>query len=84
MLDGVCTRQWKHPETFSDKIDRVLTHRLVGTMIFAAVMFLLFSSIFVFAKPLMDWIAAGAQLVQDSGRRQLCPKVPCDRCWSMA
>ncbi len=65
MLEGVCARQWKHPETLTDKIDRVLTHRLLGTVIFAAVMFMLFSSIFVFAKPLMDWIATGAQLVQN-------------------
>ena len=65
MLEDVCIRQWKQPDTLTDRIDRVLTHRLWGTLVFAFVMFLLFSSIFIVAKPAMDWIAAGAQDVQD-------------------
>src|SRR5262249_12340212 len=42
--------------TFTDKLDEVLTHRVWGTLVFLAVMFLIFESIFVFAKPLMEGI----------------------------
>ena len=37
-------------ETFSDKLDRVLTHKIWGTLIFVAVMALMFQSIFTFAR----------------------------------
>jgi ferrous iron transport protein B len=46
-------------ETFSDKLDRVLTHKLWGTLIFVAVMALMFQSIFTFARIPMDAIQAG-------------------------
>jgi ferrous iron transport protein B len=44
-------------ETLSDKLDRVLTHKIWGTLIFVAVMALMFQSIFTFAK----WPMAGLQ-----------------------
>jgi ferrous iron transport protein B len=65
ILDGVLVRPDERPASASDKLDRLLTHRLWGTVVFAIVMFVLFSSIFVAAKPLMDWIGAGAKWVQD-------------------
>jgi ferrous iron transport protein B len=37
-------------ETFSDKLDRVLTHKIWGTLIFIAIMALMFQSIFTFAQ----------------------------------
>ncbi len=37
-------------------VDRVLTHRFWGLLIFAALMFLVFSSVYWVAKPLMDGI----------------------------
>jgi ferrous iron transport protein B len=37
-------------ETFSDKLDRVLTHKVWGTLIFVAIMTLMFQSIFTFAR----------------------------------
>jgi len=43
-------------ETASDKLDRVLTHKIWGTLIFVAVMALMFQSIFTFAKWPMDVI----------------------------
>lgn len=51
--------------TWSDRIDRVLTHRIFGTLIFLLMMFLVFYSIFVLAKPLMDWIDMGVGFVAD-------------------
>ncbi len=44
-------------ETFSDKLDRVLTHKVWGTLIFIVIMGLMFQSIFTFAHVPMDAIA---------------------------
>ena len=44
------------PVNRTDRIDRVLTHRLWGSLFFFAVLFLVFVSIFWAAKPLMDLI----------------------------
>ena len=44
------------PKSGSDRIDRVLTHKVWGTLTFLAVMFLMFTSIFALATPLMDGI----------------------------
>ena len=50
-------------ETLSDRLDRILTHKLWGTLIFVAIMALMFQSIFTFAKlPMLalqsgvDWL----------------------------
>lgn len=48
-------------ETFSDKLDRVLTHKIWGTIIFIAVMTLMFQSIFTFANIPMDALKAGVK-----------------------
>ncbi len=45
--------------TLSDRLDSVLIHRVWGTLIFFVLMFALFQSIFVGAKPLMDLITEG-------------------------
>jgi ferrous iron transport protein B len=49
----------QRPVTWTDRLDRVLTHRLWGTAVFLAVMFLMFQSIFVWAEPLKGVIEAG-------------------------
>ncbi|MCL4786715.1 MAG: ferrous iron transport protein B [Verrucomicrobia bacterium] len=46
-------------ETFSDKLDRVLTHKVWGTIIFVAIMALIFQSIFTFAEHPMNWLEGG-------------------------
>jgi ferrous iron transport protein B len=46
-------------ETFSDKLDRIVTHKVWGTMIFIAVMFLIFQCIFTFAEYPMTWLETG-------------------------
>jgi ferrous iron transport protein B len=66
-------------ETVSDKLDRVLTHKVWGTVIFVAVMALMFQSIFTFAKLPMealqhgvDWIGARVgQLIPPGDLRSL-------------
>jgi ferrous iron transport protein B len=59
VLEGIVRRPAGHQPTASDRIDAVLTHKLYGTAAFLALMALLFSSIFVFAVPLMDLLDAG-------------------------
>jgi ferrous iron transport protein B len=56
VLDGVVRRPDGHKPTTSDRIDAVLTHKAWGTLIFLATMAVLFSSIFILAVPLMDFI----------------------------
>jgi ferrous iron transport protein B len=46
-------------ETFSDRLDRVLTHKVWGVLIFVAIMALMFQSIFWLAQFPMDAIGAG-------------------------
>ncbi len=70
--------------TATDRIDRVLTHRLWGTLIFAVVMVLMFQSVFVWAKPAIerDRIAQGARPA--IGSDCTWPKAPCEACWPTA
>jgi ferrous iron transport protein B len=56
VLDGVARRPGDHKPIVSDRIDAVLTHKLWGTLVFAVTMVVLFSSIFIIAVPLMDFI----------------------------
>ncbi|MFQ5411455.1 MAG: ferrous iron transport protein B, partial [Phycisphaerae bacterium] len=51
-----------HP---ADRVDRILTHRVFGLLIFAGVMFTLFLGIFSGAEPLMDLIETGQRALAD-------------------
>lgn len=55
-------------ETFSDKLDRILTHKVWGTLIFLAIMALMFQSIFTFASYPMDWLEGVAWAGKKSAR----------------
>jgi ferrous iron transport protein B len=55
-------------ETFSDKLDRVLTHKVWGTLIFVAVMMVMFQSIFRFAHIPMDALQAGVDWLGNTVR----------------
>ncbi len=46
-------------ETFSDKVDRIVTHKVWGTLIFLAIMYLIFQCIFTFAEYPMSWLESG-------------------------
>ena len=48
------TRLWAPRETWSDRVDRIVTHRVWGTLIFLALMALMFQCIFVFARIPME------------------------------
>ncbi len=58
-------RPAQRPINWTDRLDRVLTHKVWGTLIFLLVMFLVFESIFFWAKPLMDWISEGRDKLGD-------------------
>ena len=52
-------------ETASDKLDRVLTHKVWGMLIFVAIMTLMFFSIFSFAKIPMDLLQGTVAAIGD-------------------
>ncbi|HUT12748.1 MAG TPA: ferrous iron transport protein B, partial [Thermoguttaceae bacterium] len=56
VLEGAVTQPRRYRTTVTDRIDRLLTHRLWGTLVFAAVMVVVFQSIFVWAEPVTDGI----------------------------
>ncbi|MBI1319635.1 MAG: ferrous iron transport protein B [Candidatus Hydrogenedens sp.] len=56
VIDACVTRPPKRIRTRSEKIDDVVTHRIWGTLIFAAVMLFIFQSIYAWAVPAMDLI----------------------------
>ncbi len=58
MLEGVIAEPGRYKATATDRIDRLLTHRLWGTLIFAAVMLVLFQAVFGWARPAMEAIGA--------------------------
>ncbi|MBI3408565.1 MAG: ferrous iron transport protein B [Planctomycetes bacterium] len=47
------------PVAWTDRLDRILTHKVWGSAVFLAIMFIVFEAIFFWARPLMDLIGAG-------------------------
>ncbi len=45
----------------SEAIDRVVLHPLVGPLVLAIVMFLVFQAVFAWSRPPMEWIQAGVE-----------------------
>ena len=62
-LRDVAARVTTLPEadktSVSDRLDAVLTHRIAGPILFAAILLLIFQAIFSWATPAMDVIEAG-------------------------
>lgn len=53
------TKPSQEGETFTDKVDDIITHKIFGPIIFFALMFLMFQAIFAWASVPMDMIDAG-------------------------
>lgn len=70
VVPNCVSRPAHRPVTWSDRLDRLFTHRVWGTLIFLLLMFAVFEAIFVGATPLMDAIGSGrdwlAEQVEDS------------------
>ncbi|MDR3563944.1 MAG: ferrous iron transport protein B [Negativicutes bacterium] len=58
-------------QTTSDKIDRILTHRLLGLPIFFGVMWLLFNMVFTVGHYPQDWIQDGAKWLGEWAGRHM-------------
>jgi ferrous iron transport protein B len=68
------TRELGAPgETFSDKLDRYLTHKIWGTVAFVLVMALMFQSIFTFAHWPMDLLQTAVDWVGELVTAQMPP-----------
>ena len=52
-----------HSRSLGERIDAVLTHRILGTVVFGLTMLSIFSSIFWLATPLMDLVSSGVELL---------------------
>ncbi len=61
LLTGTVTRSDTTTTSFSDRVDKVLTHRFMGVVIFAAIMFVVFQAIFTWAEPFMGLIESGQE-----------------------
>lgn len=70
---GCVQRADQRPVTWTDRLDRVLTHKVWGTAVFLALMFIVFQSIFTWATPLMDVINAGKDALADALRGLMAP-----------
>lgn len=56
ILKGISTRPKHRPVTWGDRLDRILTHKIWGTLIFIVLMIIVFQAIFSWAGPAMDAI----------------------------
>jgi ferrous iron transport protein B len=56
---GCVQRPVHRPVSMTDRLDRILTHKIWGMLVFLALMFLVFESIFFWAKPIMELIDLG-------------------------
>jgi ferrous iron transport protein B len=70
-LTGCVVRPEQRPVSWTDRLDRVFTHRIWGTLLFLVLMFVVFQSIFTWARPVMKWISAGKDLLGDALRDRL-------------
>ena len=57
--EAVTTQLAPPGETLSDKLDRVFTHKVWGTLLFIVIMAVIFQSIFTFAGYPMHWLESG-------------------------
>ena len=73
VLAGVVETPAEPPATGSDRLDRILTHRVWGLLAFAALMFAVFQAIFSWAGPFMDWIGEGQGWLSGAVQQSMAP-----------
>lgn len=56
IVKKVVKKETRIEESFSDKVDRVVTNKYLGIPIFAGLMFIMFQSTFTLSGPLTDWL----------------------------
>ena len=75
ILTDVVIRPLHEKLTWSDRIDKVVTHRWWGLILFAAVMFIVFQAIYSWAEPGMALVEGVQGLASDSISSLLAPGV---------
>lgn len=70
VLQGAIQRKPER-DSFSDRLDAVLTHRFLAPLIFFALMFLVFQSIYAWAAYPMDWIESGFAWMAEALKKSL-------------
>lgn len=65
-LTADCLRRPRErPPSWTDRLDRILTHRVYGLLIFLVLMLVLFQALFTWARPFMEAIKAGQDWLAD-------------------
>src|SRR5262249_3848565 len=75
IVASTVTKPTTRPVTWTALLDRILTHKLWGTLVFLALMLLVFQSIFFWARPLMEAID-GVRELAGKGVADLMPPGP--------
>jgi ferrous iron transport protein B len=73
VTSGCVHRPAQRATTWTDRIDRILTHKVWGTATFVVIMFVVFESIFTAAKPIMSLIDGAKDYLIDLGHDILPP-----------
>ena len=60
---GVAVGAPERPDTFTGRVDAVLLHPVAGLLILLFLLFVMFQAVFAWAKPLMDLIASGFEML---------------------
>ena len=66
--------------TLSDRLDAVVLHPVLGPLILALMLFLVFQAVFAWAQAPMDWIKSGVDAVGRLDRVRRCPPDCCRTC----
>ena len=78
LFDTVKTNSDPKQETYSNRIDKILTHRIFGFAIFFAILFLIFQSIFAWSEYPMSLIEQLFMWLTDMGTQILPPGLLAD------
>ena len=84
VLEGVVQRPAAMPANWTDRVDRLLTHRLLGSLVFLVMMFVMFQAVFRWAKPAMELIEGLTGMLGAWAGGLAARGRPCAACWSMA
>jgi len=75
VVEGCLARNPTKKTSLTDRLDRILTHRVWGYVCFAAVMALMFYSVFILADPLAEALATGVGYLKAVCARYVPPGV---------
>lgn len=70
LVERVTSRGGEHPAvSWTDRLDAILTHRVVGPVVFLLLLLLVFQAVFAWAAPIMDFIETGVGSAGEFVRR---------------